>query len=134
MMRSANDRDGYQPMTLAALAPLLAGVTDEPTRFRLVLEFLEEFQWEKPGDRLGLLEEEPGPTQDRRWDVLLAGLAEHLAAQDGQAGPAWADQRALETFWFLDNTPGGRADALVRAPAALRRRGVFISADDLARV
>lgn len=125
---------GYQPLTLADLAKLLADSAGEGTRRRLVLEFLEEFQWEPRGARLRLVEEEPGPTGDEHWDVLLAGLAQHLAAQDGRGGPAWAESRTLVTWWFPDDTPAGRADALVHAPASLRRRGVLIAAQDLRRV
>jgi hypothetical protein len=37
-----------------------------------------------------LLEDTPDPTGDDRWDVLFAGLAEHLAMRDGQAAPGWS--------------------------------------------
>ena len=53
---------------------------------------------------MALLSEEPPGTGDEHWDVLLAALAEHLAA---------------------------RADAVVHAPAAFRRRGVFIAPQEL---
>lgn len=125
---------GYSPPTLVDLAGWLADEADEPVRRRLVLEFLECWRWEPRGERLALLVDEPPPTGDERYDVLLAALAEHLAAQDGSRGPGWAHTRSLTTWWFPDDSPAARADALVRAPAALRRRGVFIAADDLARV
>lgn len=124
----------YQPLSLAGLGRLLAAETDERTRFRLVLEFLEEYRWERPAQRLGLLLEQPGTTGDERWDVLLGGLAEHLNAADGRAAPAWVAESGLDTWWFLDDSPAGRAEALVTAPAALRRRGVFLAAADLGRV
>lgn len=70
--------------------------------------------------------DEPPTSGDSRYDVLLAGLAEWLTAKDGLAAPPWAAGRALTTWWFPSDTPAGRADALVHAPAALGRRGVSL--------
>lgn len=123
----------YRPLSLADLAGWLATETDEADRRRLVLEFLDGWRWAPEGRRDALVREEPPPTGDERYDVLLAALAEHVTAADGRAAPGWAEGRSLRRFWFPDNTPAGRADALVRAPAALRRRGVFIAAEDLGR-
>lgn len=64
--------------------------------------------------------------------VFLAALAEHLAARDGRAAAEWADRRTLRRFWFPFNTPAARVDALVHAPAAFRRRGVFVAPQELA--
>ncbi len=127
------DRDrnpGYQPLTLARLANLLSGA-EEPLRWRLVAEFLEEYRWETPGSRVGLLAEEPAGTGDERWDVFIAALAEHLAARDGRAGPSWTESRSLRQFWFPFNTRVARVDAVVHAPAAFRRRGVYVAAQEL---
>lgn len=124
----------YQPLRLVDLADWLTRAGDEPSRRRLVLEFLEGWQWEPAHVRSRLVVDEPPPTGDERYDVLLAGLAEWLTARDGQGAPVWAENRALSTWWFPSDTPAGRADAIVHAPAALRRRGVFIAATDLHRV
>ena len=66
-----------------------------------------------------------------RWDVLFAGLAEHLAMRDSKDAPGWSASRGLRRFWFPFDTPGARAQALVHAlvhaPAAFRRRGVFVA-------
>jgi hypothetical protein len=117
----------YQPMTLAGLARFLAAEPGFDTRWRLVVEFLKEYHQEPAGGRSRLLQEPPGPTGDERWDVLLAGLAEHLAMRDGEAGPQWSASRGLRRFWFPFDSPGARAQALVHAPAAFRRRGVFVA-------
>jgi hypothetical protein len=77
--------------------------------------------------RLRLLEDTPDPVGDERWDALFAGLAEHLAMRAGQAAPGWSATRGLRRFWFPFDTPGARAQALVHAPAAFRRRGVFVA-------
>ena len=94
-------------------------------------EFLEEYGWEPAETRGALLDGEPAATGDEHWDVFVAGLAEHLAARDGHAAPAWADQRTLRRFWFPFNSRAARVDAVVNAPAAFRRRGVFVAAQEL---
>jgi len=114
-------------MTLAELARFVAVEQDFDMRWRLVVEFLKEYHQEPTAVRQGLLQDVPGPTGDERWDVLLAGLAEHLATRDGKAAPAWSASRGLRRFWFPFDTPGARAQALVHAPAAFRRRGVFVA-------
>lgn len=120
----------YQPLTLERLAGLLAG-SDDSHRWRLVAEFLEEYRWERPAARPAMLEAEPPGTGDERWDVFLAALAEHLAARDGRGAPPWVESRTLRRFWFPFNTKAARVDALVHAPAAFRRRGVYVAAQEL---
>lgn len=117
----------YQPMTIAKLATFVAAEPDFDTRWRLVVEFMKEFHREPARERERLLADAPGLTGDERWDVLLAGLAEHLAMRDGTAAPEWSASRGLRRFWFPFDTPGARAQALVHAPAAFRRRGVFVA-------
>lgn len=130
-MEVTDSRGGYRAASIADLAGWLAGTRDGTTRWRLVAEFLEEYRHEPATSRLELLAPEPPPTGDERWDVLLAGLAEHLAARDGRGGPAWSEGRRLEAFWFPFDTPAARVDALVHAPAAFRRRGVFVAPQEL---
>jgi hypothetical protein len=120
----------YRAMTLADLARLLPSASRSEW-WRLVAEFLEEYSWEPVDHRYRLLATEPPNTGDERWDVLLAAIAEHLAARDGRGAPDWSEPRRLRRFWFPFNTPAARADAVVHAPAAFRRRGVFVSAHEL---
>ena len=120
----------YQPLTLARLGVLLSDA-DESLRWRLIAEFLEEYRWEPPDGRPAMLAAEPAGTGDERWDVFLAALAEHLAARDGRGAPAWVELRSLRQFWFPFNTRAARVDALVHAPAAFRRRGVYVAAQEL---
>jgi hypothetical protein len=128
---SAHDRRPvYQPLSLVQLGELMAG-SDQSRRWRLVAEFLENYRWEPPGTRLSLLSREPRSTGDERWDVFLAALAEHLAARDGHAPPGWAEQRSLRQLWFPFDTRAARVDALVHAPAAFRRRGVYVAPQEL---
>jgi hypothetical protein len=114
-------------MTLAGLARFVAAETDFDSQWRLVAEFLKEYHEEPAGVRRRLLEEAPLPTGDERWDVLFGGLAEHLAMRDGEAAPTWSATLGLRRFWFPFDTPGARAQALVHAPAAFRRRGIFVA-------
>jgi len=124
------DAPAYAPLSLEGVGALLAGAEDS-RRWRLVAEFLEDYRWEPVESRDELLRQEPDPVGDERWDVFLAVLAEHVAARDGRRGPSWAERRFLRQFWFPFNTPAARADAVVRAPAAFRRRGIFVAAQEL---
>jgi hypothetical protein len=117
-------------MALADLARLIP-TANQSNRWRLVAEFLEEYRWEPIERRYQLLAAQPPSTGDERWDVLLAALAEHLAARDGHGAPPWSESLRLQRFWFPFNTPAARVDAVVHAPAAFRRRGVFLSAHEL---
>ena len=94
-------------------------------------QFLEEYRWESSAVQPSLLRDEPPGTGDERWDALPAALAEHLAAQHDLAPPEWAELRVLQRPWFPAELKVQRADALVRAPAAFRKHGVYLSAADL---
>jgi hypothetical protein len=110
----------YQPMSIARLAAFVAVEPDFDVRWRLVVEFLKEHHREPAGERLQLLAEMPEPVGDERWDVLFAGLAEHLAMRDGQDASPWSASRGLRRFWFPFDTPGARAQAsfMPRLPSA----------------
>ena len=122
----------YQPMTLADLAHHLGAADSDKIRWKLVWEFLEEYRWEPPSTQVRLVQAEPPGVGEDRWDVLLAALAEYLAAQHDLAPPAWADGRVLQHAWFPAELAIQRADALVWAPAAFRKHGVYLSVNDLA--
>jgi hypothetical protein len=121
----------YRAMTLGDLARHLYRAEDEMLKWRLIAEFLEEYRWEPAGERFHLVADEPGSTGDERWDVFLAALAEHLALRDHRRAPGWAEKRELERFWFPFNTRAARVDAIVHAPAAFRRRGIFVAPQEL---
>jgi hypothetical protein len=121
----------YRPMTVVDLAVALSRAVDDGVRWKLVWEFLEEYRWETGDAQLSLLMDEPPSTGDERWDALLAALAEHLAAKHDLAPPDWAELRVLSRPWFPAQLRVQRADALVHAPAAFRKHGVYLSAADL---
>jgi len=122
---------GYHAMSLAELADRLVQTADGKVRWKLVWEFLEEYRWEPADVQPSLLRAEPTPVGDERWDALLAALAEHLAAQHDLAPPEWAESRILRRPWFPAELNIQRAEALVWAPAAFRKHGVYLSARDL---
>ena len=129
-MSSQVDRVSYSPLKLTDLAVLMRGA-DPSTKWRLVAEFLENYRWEPISSRYELVADEPPLIHDIQWDTFLGGLAEFVTARDNQGSPAWSQERQLERFWFPFNTPAARVDAFVHAPAAFRRRGIFISPQEL---
>jgi hypothetical protein len=103
----------------------------------VVREFLDEFALR--GDDVAREEaigERPEPTGDPRHDAYLGALGEHLAAVHELSRPAWSveSERFLDCFWFVSEVPGFRAIAIAQAPAAFRRRGVFLPERSLHRV
>lgn len=54
-----------------------------------------------------------------------------LRPRNGEGAPSWAELRSLRRLWFPFNTRAARVDALVHAPAAFRRRGVYVAAQEL---
>jgi hypothetical protein len=101
-----------------------------------VREFLDEFALRDDDTRPGAIADRPGPTGDPRWEAYLGALAEHIAAVHGLQRPSWSVEpgRFLDSFWFLSDVPGLRATAIAQAPAAFRRRGVFVPERSLHRV
>jgi hypothetical protein len=123
------------------LTQTLAGVAQRARRgedFRhVVREFLDEFALR--GDnrsRAAAIEECPQATGSPRHDAYLGALAEHLAAVHHLTRPAWSaeSERFLDSFWFLSDNPGFRAVSIAQAPAAFRRRGIFVPERSLHRV
>jgi hypothetical protein len=63
----------------------------------------------------------PHPVKGGRWYLL------DVAMRDGRAAPGWSASRVGWGVSGSRSTPGARAQALVHAPAAFRRRGVFVA-------
>ena len=79
------------------------------------------------------LRHEPAGTGDRRWDALVAGVAEILFTERGRRVPGWASSpgRILDHPWFVSTLRSLWPEILVTTPAALAARGVLISARSL---
>jgi hypothetical protein len=102
-----------------------------------VREFLDEFALRADDrSRASAIERRPAPTGDPRHDAYLGALAEHIAAVHELDRPAWSVEpdRFLDRFWFVSEVPGFRAVSIAQAPAAFRRRGVFVPERSLHRV
>lgn len=129
------------PPAAKRLKATMAGVarrTREGEDFRVaVREFIDEFGL-RPDDRsrAEAIAESPTPTGDPRYDAYLGALAEHLSLVHDLERPAWCVEpdRFLDRFWFVSEVPGFRAVSIAQAPAAFRRRGVFIPERSLHRV
>lgn len=104
----------------------------EKVRLRMFFEFIRGA--DEAGHRaVDLVNCEPGWTGDRRFDVLLAAAAEHIACRWGQPGPLWAvaSDRFLDFGWWVSDLPSARALSMVWTPAAFRRRGIYLDRRDL---
>jgi hypothetical protein len=127
-------KDDRLSQTLAGLARRAGSDTDFQ---RGVREFLDEFALRADDrSRLAAVADEPPLTGEPRHDAYLGALAEHLAAVHRFERPAWsvAPSRFLDCFWFVSDIRGFRATAIAQAPAAFRRRGIFIPERSLHRV
>lgn len=106
---------------------------DEDSGRRLAFRFVEQFDKADEADRRRMVEVAPLPTGDRRYDALLASLAEYCCVRHDMAPPAWVDDpsRFLEEWWFVSGIRSLHANAVVHSPISFKRRGVFITEDSL---
>ncbi|HET8566512.1 MAG TPA: hypothetical protein VFL77_08575 [Solirubrobacterales bacterium] len=140
-MTTRSDWLAEHPPAAKRLTATLAGVARrarEGEDFRYaVREFIDEFGL-RPDDRsrAEAISDPPPPTGDPRYDAYLGALAEHLAVVHDLKRPGWSlePDRFLDRFWFVSEVPGFRAVSIAQAPAAFRRRGVFIPERSLHRV
>ena len=125
----------FVPMTIRRLAGHLADEADPDRRWQLLLEFLEEYDHEPATDHRTLVEAEPDETGDARWDALLAGIAEWLAARDSFPAPRWVAKpgRTLAEPWSPQRLASLQRLAADNAPPEIRRHGILIDPYDLAR-
>ena len=112
-------------MSLAELAPFIAAEPEFDTRWRLVIEFMKEYHLEPAGTRQRLLADAPGLAMSAGtcfWRGLPSTLpCETARTRRGGRHLAGCGDSGSRS------TRQARAQALVHAPAALRRRGVFVA-------
>ena len=108
----------------------------ERDRLKLVFEFMARWAETPAKGRAAMIGEEPVQTGDKRWDALVAGLAEHVAFHADIDPPPWAfdESRFLDSFWYVVDSPLFRVWALHDTPAGLFRHHVMLSRYDLERV
>lgn len=116
---------------------------DDPNdALRLVIQFLDDIATLDPGAVGRSLRLEPESTGDRRWDALLAGIAEYASSRARVQVPGWtaAPGRFLRRFWLVIEdllgrpVPGLAALAFATAPPELAGRGVFLDRSTLESV
>jgi len=73
----------------------------------------------------------PSTTGDRRWDALLAGVTEEMAARGDSPVPLWTDGIGLEDEWFVADDPAFNEYLRSHSPEPFRSRGVMIDPDAL---
>ncbi len=72
---------------------------------RIVREQRSNYKWiSRPIDQQVFLAR-PFTTGDRRWDALLAGATEELAARSNIPAPLWTEGIHLEEEWFVTDDP-----------------------------
>jgi hypothetical protein len=127
------DLNGQPPEALN-IVDVAAGMRNatERVRLRMFFEFMRGAD-EVGSEAASLIDHEPGWIGDRRFDVLLAAAAEHIASRWGQPGPLWtvAQDRFLDFGWWVSDLPSARALAMVWTPAAFRRHGIYLDRHDL---
>jgi transcriptional regulator with XRE-family HTH domain len=110
--------------------------------FRQVIQFLDDIKSCSAGDVRRATQIEPESTGDKRWDALLAGVAEYASRRARLPVPGWASapSRFLRRSWFVVEDIIGRpaaglaVAAFMSSPRELASRGVYIDASSLESV
>lgn len=129
-------RSSYEPWTLSRLVERVRAGEDLPFATR---EFLDDLYWaagaDGPEAAAPLVADEPALLDDRA-DAFVAALAEHFATLYGFTVPGWVEdpERFLHRFWFPHRLRAFDGIALRDAPAAFRRRNIYLHPSSLERV
>lgn len=76
----------------------------------------------------------PALTNCAELDAAFAALAEYLGHRDGWEPPGWSADVARHTGqWYVPQSSAFYAQAEDESPLPFRRRGVYITRDDLTR-
>jgi transcriptional regulator with XRE-family HTH domain len=76
----------------------------------------------------------PSTTGDRRWDALLAGSIEEMAARRHVRLPEWTTGVRLEQTWYVTDDPARHDFLLAHSPEPFRSRGVLLDPSALEAV
>jgi transcriptional regulator with XRE-family HTH domain len=115
---------------------------DPNDALRLLIQFLDDAGHADAAAVHRSMRVEPETTGDRRWDALLAGIAEYASRRAGIPVPGWATApgRFLGQFWFVIEdllgrpAPGLAAMSFADSPPELANRGVFLDRASLESV
>jgi len=101
---------------------------------RVIREQRSNFKWiSRPIDQRVFLGR-PSTTGDRRWDALIAGAADELAARSNLPAPQWTEGIRLEDEWFVTDDSAFHEYLVAHSPQPFRSRGVMIDPDALESV
>jgi transcriptional regulator with XRE-family HTH domain len=101
----------------------------ERDALRLLYGFADDFRGSSRPGRIALVQDEPPPTGDARFDAALAGVAELFAREGAIPTPTWVEGpgRFVEPWWFVASRPAFHAYTLANTPAVMARHGVFMA-------
>ena len=129
------------PATTAPASDVAAEVGEllragkERVAFRTVLGFHDDLLQAAPALRVALCVTPAPPTGDRRYDALLAAVAEHDLEQDGLPLPSWVRDPARNAGgWWVEDLEELRPRIQENTPAAFARHGVWLDAAELESV
>jgi hypothetical protein len=138
-MASAYDTNPY--MTLGSLADVvrseLAGPgPDQNFLLRMAAQAISDYRSLRTAADQDRFLQRPDSTADRRWDAMLAAIAEREARQSGTEIPEWVYDNAyvLSPWWFLSPTESLRAYSLQHTAPEFAIRNIFIDAASLESV
>lgn len=101
---------------------------------RVVRELRSNAKYATSDADRGCLYSEPSTTGDRRWDSLLAGVAEMDNLRAGRSVPAWSRGHELPHMWFVGTSPSLHAYDIAHTPPSLAARGIVIDRASLESV
>lgn len=128
----------YRLMTApAAAAEIRAGLrAGWPTGdlLRVVREMRSNAHWLSGGNDMAAFYAQPTTTGDRRWDAMIAGVAEMDSLRTSGEAPAWTRGHDLSHLWFVGSSSSLHAYAMAHTPPSLACRGVVIDGASLESV
>lgn len=139
MTASAYDSNPY--MTLGSLADVVraelrAPHPDQNFLVRMVAQAISDYRALTTESDRGRFLARPISTGDRRWDAMLAAVAEREARRSAYPIPEWVYDSAyvLSPWWFLSPTDSLRAYSLQHSAPEFAVRNIFIDAASLESV
>ncbi len=101
------------------------------SRLRVVRELVSNSEFISSAKDKAIFLATPSTTGDRRWDVLLAGVADQLASEVNYPNPPWAVGKKLKSLWYVSEFAGMNEYLFENSPIALKTRGVLVDPSDL---
>nr|WP_255671721.1 helix-turn-helix transcriptional regulator [Glycomyces amatae] len=140
-IRPAADSGPSMESTAVAIRRSLSN-GDPNEALRHVIQFLDDVRSVDPAAVRRSMRVEPDTTGDKRWDALLAGIAEYASLRARIPVPGWATApgRFLKRFWFVIEdllgrpAPGLATLSFADSPPELANRGVFLDRSSLESV